>query len=68
MNKVDFIVKCRMYPANKETISVYYIKNGNDWVPMPPSICDNGCGSKECRYCIDAVISQAAAEVPPYLK
>ena len=68
MNKIDFVVKCRMYPENKEMITVYYIKKGNEWVPKPPSICDNGCGSKECMRCIDAVRLKAVSEVPPYLR
>lgn len=68
MNKVDLVVKCRMSPANKEAITVYYVKCENEWVPMPPSICDNGCGSEACKRCIDEVYAKAAAEVPPYLK
>ena len=68
MNRVDFVVKCRMYPANKETFCIDYVRHDGNWLPIQPLVCDNGCGSDTCQQCVADVMAKALATEPAFPK
>lgn len=67
-NPVAFLVQCRLYPLRQERIYVYYVERGGKQFPLPPNICDNGCGEAACQECVAAVLSAALHASPPSRK
>lgn len=68
MNKVKFVVQCKMYPAIKETFCIDYIKHDGKWLPLPANFCDNGCNSETCQKCVADVMSKALQTEPAFPK
>ena len=65
-NKVHFTVQCRLHPGREESLCVSYVKQDRTWIPLPPNICDNGCGEDACRQCVVTALQQALAQQPPF--
>lgn len=51
-NYVKFPIRCRLRPWKTEVLYVYYLRDAGKWLPLPPNICDNGCGLLECNACV----------------
>lgn len=65
-NYIDFTVSCPMDKSRTESIRVYYVQVDGSWLPLPPNICDNGCGSDICSRCIADLIDRALQQSPPF--
>ena len=63
-NYVRFDVTCRQQPWKTRTLYVYYIKDSEGWLPLPPNICDYGCGLPECNDCVREVWKLSKATHP----
>lgn len=65
-NKIDFKVRCPIYPYREETIRVIYVKNEGRWFPLPPNGCDNYNCSRTCAECQANLISLALQTFPRF--
>ena len=63
-NYVKFPVRCRRNPHKTETLYVYYLRDDDGWFPLPPIICDNGCGLHACNTCTQDVWEKSKTTHP----
>lgn len=63
-NYVKFPIRCRRWPLKTETLYVYYLRDADGWLPLPPNICDNGCGLPACNACVSEVWELSKSKHP----
>ena len=66
-NKLDITVKCRKHIMAEEKFTFEYILRNKEWFPLPTGMCDACTDCKECKLCIDEVLTQAQNARPPFL-
>lgn len=67
-NKLDITVNCRKHTMREEKFTFEYVLQNGNWFPLPTGLCDSCTDCETCKRCVDAVLTQARQEKPPFLE